>query len=185
MSRVSTRLARSTSASSRSYSPPVSATSTPSGLSSRRRAGSSVQPAKRQAARRGSVRRSAGVAGAAQHGADARQQFARVERLGHVVVGAEFQADDAVGLLAHRGQHDDRHVGLGAQPAGEVQPALAGQHQVEHHQVVVAVAKARRASLRVAHRGDAHVGASLPGSARAGRGFRDHRPPPGYAASAP
>ena len=47
MSRVSTRLARSSSATSSSYSPPVSGTSAPSGLSRRRRSGSRVQPAKR------------------------------------------------------------------------------------------------------------------------------------------
>jgi hypothetical protein len=54
MSRVSTRFGRSTSTWSSSYSPPVSATSAPSGLSRRRRAGSSTQPAKRMALAGGS-----------------------------------------------------------------------------------------------------------------------------------
>ena len=44
-----------------------------------------------------------------------------------------------------------------AQPAGKVQPALARQHQVEHHQVVVAVAEGAARLPGVAHRGDAHV----------------------------
>ena len=37
--------------------------------------------------------------------------------LGRVIVGADFQADDAVDLLAQRGQHDDRHLRIGAQVA--------------------------------------------------------------------
>ena len=97
------------------------------------------------------------VAGAAQHGADAGQQLPRVERLRHVVVGAEFQADDPVGLLAHRGQHDDRHVGLGAQPAGEVEAAFARQHQVEHHEVIMPVGEGAAGLPGVAHRGHAHA----------------------------
>ena len=45
-----------------------------------------------------------------QHGLDTGQQFARVERFGDVIVGAHFQADDAVGLLGHGGQKDDRQT---------------------------------------------------------------------------
>ena len=55
-----------------------------------------------------------GVPGAAENSADAGQQFARVEGFRHVVVGAEFEADDAVRFLPHRGQHDDGDVGLAA-----------------------------------------------------------------------
>ena len=79
------------------------------------------------------VRRQA--AGAAQDDLDACQQFARAERLGQVVVGAHLQSDDAVGLLAARGEHDDRDVGVGAQVAAQREAVVAGQHQVEHHQV--------------------------------------------------
>jgi hypothetical protein len=95
-------------------------------------------------------------AGAAQHGADAGQQFARVERFRHVVVGAEFQADDAVGFLPHRGQHDDGDVGLGAHPAREVEAGFAGQHQVQHDDVVVAGGPDAAGFPRVAGDGDAH-----------------------------
>ena len=38
--------------------------------------------------------------GFAEHGAQARQQLARAERLGDVVVGAELEPDHAVGLVA-------------------------------------------------------------------------------------
>jgi hypothetical protein len=73
---------------------------------------------------------------AAQHGVDAGQQLARVEGLGQVVVGAHFQADDAVHVLDLGGQHDDgRAVAGGAQAAADGQAVLAGQHQVQHDQV--------------------------------------------------
>jgi hypothetical protein len=92
----------------------------------------------RETQRRGIIGAAAGaIGGAAQHGAHAGQQFAGVERLGHVVVGAQLQPDDAVGLLTHGREHHDRHVALAAHPAGQFQPTLAGQHQVEHHQLEV------------------------------------------------
>jgi hypothetical protein len=63
----------------------------------------------------------------------ARDQFARLEGLGEVVVGAQLQPDDAAHRVAARGQHQHRRrVGLGAQPAQQRQAVLAGQHQVQH-----------------------------------------------------
>ena len=47
---------------------------------------------------------------AAQHRADARDQLARLERLDHVVVGADLEPDDAVGRLAPGGEQDHRDV---------------------------------------------------------------------------
>jgi hypothetical protein len=64
------------------------------------------------------------------------QQFARVEGLAQVVVGADFEADDAVDVLALGGEHDDRGAVVGrAQAAADRQAVLAGHHQVEHDQV--------------------------------------------------
>ena len=68
---------------------------------------------------------------AAQDGADARQQLARLEGLGQVVVGAELEADDAVGVLAERAEHDHRHARR-REPPAEREAVLARQHQVEH-----------------------------------------------------
>ena len=45
---------------------------------------------------------------APQHRLDARQELARIERLGQIIVGADLEADDAIGLLGHGGQEDDR-----------------------------------------------------------------------------
>ena len=55
-----------------------------------------------------------------------------MEGFGQIVVGAHFQADDAVGVLAHRGQHDDRHRRIRADTAAQAQPVFAGEHEVEH-----------------------------------------------------
>ena len=52
------------------------------------------------------------------HGADARDELAEPERLHHVVVGTELEQQHPVELVAARREHDDRHVGAGAQRAG-------------------------------------------------------------------
>ena len=65
---------------------------------------------------------------------DARRQLARAERLGDVVVGAELEPRDPLGLLAARRQHDDRdrrRRRIGAQRLADEQPVHARQHQIE------------------------------------------------------
>ena len=47
---------------------------------------------------------------AAQDRAQPRQQLARLERLGQIIVGAHLQADHAVHGVAARGQHQDRRL---------------------------------------------------------------------------
>src|SRR5690606_37315872 len=75
---------------------------------------------------------------AAQNGIDASQQFTGVEWLGQVVVGAHFQANDAVDFLGLGRQHDDGRVVVAAtQAAADRQTVFAGQHQVEYEQVKV------------------------------------------------
>ncbi len=67
---------------------------------------------------------------------DAGEQFARVERLGQVVVGAHFEADDAVDLFALGGQHDDRRIVTAvAQSLADRHAILTRQHQVKHQQI--------------------------------------------------
>jgi hypothetical protein len=85
--------------------------------------------------------------GPPQDRVDARHQLVRRERLDDVVVGAEPQPDDAVGLLAARGQQDDRKARARPalverpQPPHHLQPVEAGEHQVEDHEVRPAVAR--------------------------------------------
>ena len=76
-----------------------------------------------------------GAGAAAQDRADAGDQLAGAERLDHVVVGAEFEAEDAVDLLAASGEHDDRHVGGRSDLAGEVAAVAVGKHHVEQDHV--------------------------------------------------
>ena len=78
---------------------------------------------------------SAAAAGAAQHRADARDHLGAAERLDDVVVGAELEADDPVGLRAARGQHHDRDVAAAPQRAADVAAVAVGQGQVEQHDV--------------------------------------------------
>ncbi len=74
----------------------------------------------------------------AQDGAYPGEQFARAEGLGEVVVGAHLEADDAVGLVAHGGQHQYGNRRTGAQLAADFQAAFAGEHEVENQEVDLA-----------------------------------------------
>jgi hypothetical protein len=71
----------------------------------------------------------------AQHSLDSRDQLARTERLHDIIVRANLEADDAVDLRAHSGQHDDRRPILLAQLLAEHKPAFAGHHEIEDNEV--------------------------------------------------
>ena len=73
--------------------------------------------------------------GAAQDGADARQQLAQAEWLGDVIVGAEFEAGDAVDLVLAGGEHQDRRITLLAQDAADRESVQPWQHDVEDDQI--------------------------------------------------
>jgi hypothetical protein len=70
----------------------------------------------------------------AQHRRHARQQFAVAEGFGQIVVGPDFEADDAVNLLAARREHDDRRAAA-AKPARQAQTILSRQHDIEQDQI--------------------------------------------------
>ena len=72
---------------------------------------------------------------APQQRLDARHQLARAERLAHIVVGAQFQAQHTVDLLVAGAQHQDGGRALRADLAAQVQPAAIGQAHVQHQQV--------------------------------------------------
>src|SRR3954449_9141758 len=78
-----------------------------------------------------------GAAGrtAAQQRAQAGQQLLALEGLDEVVVGAGVQPLDARLDRVARGEHEDRHVAVGAQPAGDLDAVQAGQPEVEQHDV--------------------------------------------------
>ena len=74
---------------------------------------------------------------AAQDGFDAGYELARAEGLGNIVVGAKFEAEDAIGFAAFGGEENHRHgceaCGL-ADGAAELQTILARDHDVEHEE---------------------------------------------------
>ena len=73
--------------------------------------------------------------GAAQDRAHPADQLLRAEGLDHVIVGAQLEAGDTVGLIAAGGEQDDGHVGAVAQEAGEGKAVHTGEHDVEDDQV--------------------------------------------------
>ena len=103
----------------------------------------------------GRCTRYAAFAVAPQHRVDPGNQFARIERLRQVVVGAHFQTDDAIDVLALGRQHDDRHRFAGAaQPPAHGESILAGQHEVEHDEVGRVALELAVEVARVGERGD-------------------------------
>src|SRR5256885_5015352 len=74
---------------------------------------------------------------------DPRRDLARRERLEHVVVGADLQADHPVRLLVAAGEDDHRDVAARAQRTEEIEPVPVGQHQIEDEQIDFAGESAR------------------------------------------
>jgi hypothetical protein len=73
----------------------------------------------------------------AEHGLDAGHEFARAERFGNVVIGADLQTEDAVGLAAFGGEKNYRHgseAGSLANRAAEFETIFARDHDVQHKQ---------------------------------------------------
>ncbi len=64
-----------------------------------------------------------------------RDQLARAEGFGDVIVGAEFEPEDAVDLVVAGGQEQDRHLGARTDPAAGLEPVHLGQADVEHDQI--------------------------------------------------
>jgi hypothetical protein len=86
--------------------------------------------------------------GAAQLRLDARQQLAQAERLDHIVVGAALETGHFIRFLAARREHDDRLAhAVGAQLAAQRQAVAAGQHEIQHDEIRIAL-QGRRTALR-------------------------------------
>jgi len=87
--------------------------------------------------------------GTTQKCTDARNEFARRERLDEVVVGAEFQSRNLVLEFAFGGEHDDRHIGCVANGFADLLTRHLRQHQVENHQVESVLAELVESDLAV------------------------------------
>ena len=88
--------------------------------------------------------------GAAQQCPHAAPELADRERLRDVVVRAELEPDDLVELVVAGGEHDDRHLALGAQALADLEPVELRQHQVEHDEVDLLLGESRQSLLAVA-----------------------------------
>ena len=79
---------------------------------------------------------------------NARDELGHRQRLDEVVVGSELERTNAVLLRAASADDDDRRADSFAADRLDDAPAVdAGQHQVEHADVRLSVAKARQAGL--------------------------------------
>ena len=76
-----------------------------------------------------------------QQRADPRDELAHAERLGQVVVRADAQPDQDVGLVVASRQHQHRHRAHRLDPAAHLVPVEPGQHHVEHDQVRLVLGK--------------------------------------------
>src|SRR5580700_7076466 len=74
--------------------------------------------------------------GSSELGADAREQLARTERLGDVIVGPDLQAEHYVYLVVLGAEDDHRHAIAGSTDlAADVETREIGEHQIEDDDV--------------------------------------------------
>ena len=75
------------------------------------------------------------AAAALQDRADPRHHLARAERLDHIIVAAELEAEHPVDLVVARGEEQDRQIVAGAQLAADVEAVHPRHVDVEHDEV--------------------------------------------------
>ncbi len=80
---------------------------------------------------------------------DARSELTGIEGFGEVMIGADFQADDALHIVAVSREHDDGNGGDGADFAEDFEAAHAGKHDVENDEGVGAGESAVQADTAV------------------------------------
>ena len=90
---------------------------------------------------------------AAQVRLHARDQFARAEGLGHVVVAADFQSQDAIHLVGPRRQEQHRrarqHRGV-PDLAAQLKAVQIGQHDVQQDQIGLGLLQRAQGAFRAA-----------------------------------
>ena len=80
---------------------------------------------------------------------DAGHQFPRIERLGKIVVSADFESDDTVNVFAARGEQEHRNPGLVAQPPQHFESVQAREHYIQDHQQKVSVERLLQTAISV------------------------------------
>ena len=77
-----------------------------------------------------------------------------VERLGQVIIGSDFQAKNAVHIFSACGENQHRNRRRGAQPPQNIEPAHAGEHEIEDDQRVLHGESALETARTVVYRFD-------------------------------
>uniref|UniRef100_E6QK61 Uncharacterized protein n=1 Tax=mine drainage metagenome TaxID=410659 RepID=E6QK61_9ZZZZ len=95
-----------------------------------------------------------GSGAAAKDGADAGEQFARVEWLGKIVVGTDFKANNAVDVFAAGGEQEDADLRACAQASQHLEAIEAGKHDIQQDDSEVAAECAVKAEFSVMLGGD-------------------------------
>ena len=72
-----------------------------------------------------------------ENGLDPCLHFQNIVGLGHVVVGAVFQAEDLVHVLTLGGKHDNRHVGVFPDALTNADAIQLGQHHIQQDHIVL------------------------------------------------
>ena len=75
------------------------------------------------------------VTGSAEYRADSSGELTGRERFDHVVIGAEFEAEDTIGLFGASGEQDHRDVRNFAHLGEDREPVELRQHDVENDEV--------------------------------------------------
>ncbi len=87
---------------------------------------------------------------APQHGTDAGQDLAQVERFGNVIVRTGLEPGDLVDDIPLAGQHDDGGSAALSDVVGQREAVLAGQHEIEQNEIgpLTVQRRAHRGSVR-------------------------------------
>src|SRR5208282_5310598 len=85
----------------------------------------------------------------AEYGANAGYKLSGIKRLGQIIVGANFQANDAVDVFSPCSQQKYRKARGGANAAQDFETVDAGQHYVEDHQQVAAAGGALQPAFTI------------------------------------
>ena len=72
---------------------------------------------------------------AAQNRANARDELARAERFGKIVISAYLETHDPVDFLSAGREHDDRHAAERADATQYFEPRELRQHHIQNHQI--------------------------------------------------
>ena len=90
----------------------------------------------------------------AKDGPNTGDQFARIERLGEIVVGAGFEAGNAVGVIAAGSEYDDGYLRMQANAAENFAAVENRQHDVEDNDLECAGGRFADAGFSVMSGGD-------------------------------